>query len=344
MALVLGPFSERIENEEVIPRINSVVDLEGLSPYPRTGGVDYWARVEKALRLIPPDKRFPALCAFSSVIYLGERLLDEAWKHLLRELERRFELDAENILEKAFVLAEDSANHRRFLHCNAIRGRLDVDRHPRSNTLGDVAKDLLLGEFAEELRGFANRDYWVILCDNALSGESLKSEIEKTRIVTDYIGVQPQIIVLVQVFTDEANRCVSGELRKGVEILHSIRLDDRFRVNSENCRLFKDADTLAGVRELCEWFYGEKLQKDPDYDQTIQVGGENLRAYGPYGFRNTGLTLVTPNCPSNSLPILWYSEQGAYEAPYPRVESRISQAKSRDKYYLELLRRRKKTS
>jgi len=46
-----------------------------------------------------------------------------------------------------------------------------------------------------------------------------------------------------------------------------------------------------------------------------------------YGYKRGGWTIVTPNCPTNSLPILWYEREGVYKAPFPRIMSRTSQMK-----------------
>jgi hypothetical protein len=337
LPVVLAPHSQSIEKEEIVSKINSIVDLEKFSPYPQSS-IDYWTRVRTALNFIPEEHQFAALCAFSGVIYLGERLLDEAWKHLLGELDRRHGLNATNLLNEAFLVAEDPANIKRFLHCGAIEGRLDIDKHPRPCTVGDVIRELCLEDptSTASLTPFLQRNTWIILFDNVLSGVSLRSEIKRAKGLADILKLSPRIVALIHVLTDEATRFI-GTLKDEVELVPSIHLDDRFSINNESCELFKERQSLDSVRKLCRWFYDSVLRNDPAYKQTIEVSGGDMT----YGFRNTGLTLVTPNCPSNSLPILWYNKRGTYEGPYRRIESRTSQATSSDSNYLELLRKKR---
>jgi hypothetical protein len=336
---------DKIENEEIVQKINTISDLEKLDPYPNyLAQDDYWKRIERACRYIPHEYHFYALSLFANVIYIPSIILDEAWRQGLRELNRLYELTRENLLSKALVLGEDGDLVRRFCYANNLCGRLDLDKQPRTPRVGDLARDLLLSKCSisrelkdvldKEILLFLKRNYWLLLVDNALSGISLRSEIEKILKLSEIANPDAKMILLVQVITSDALRAIEGiESKAQIEIIKAIYLDERFKINSEHCKLFKDRGTLKGVQDLCTWFADEILCKDEKYVPTKGISEDDLR----YGFRASGLTLVTPNCPSNSVPLLWYYRPSVYEGPYPRVESRISQTKSLDRLFLKAL-------
>jgi hypothetical protein len=341
---------DAIEREEVIPRINSIADLESLSPYPNARE-HCWPRMLRAIRQLPSQHQFAALCLFASVIYLGKRTLDDAWRYLFRELRSKYGLEADSVLEETFVLTEDPANYKEFLHCNQIRGRLDAGKHPRLWGIGDVAREVYLEKLHEAngqqphrapngVMKFISRESWILLYDNALSGQSLCTELKRTKDLCECLQVKPKIIIAAQVMTTEAKNKVHDEFGGEFDsaVLSAVYLDDRFRIKSDECRLLKgtDGNALSKVRELCIWFFKEILSRNPEYGPTIELSGGDMS----YGYMNTGLTLVTPNCPSNSIPVLWYQDRidKTYDGPYPRVESRLKQERGFDSHHLEMLR------
>jgi hypothetical protein len=340
-----------IEDAKLIPKMNSIADLESVSPYPRATK-PFWQRIDSAVRYLPTEHRQAAYLLFSSVIYFGDRMVDDSWRFLLRELKREYGLDDENLLEDALVLPEDPANFKRFVHCNDIKGRLDTDKHPRLWGASDAVRDACLSKLLDSsprvprklrktkpssILHFINRKYWILLYDYALSGRSLSSEISKTQNLAQSLNVDPKIVAIVQIMTEEAERLIRKECGSRSRLIYSVKLDERFKVNSPKCQLFegnKNKNSLKSVRRLCTWFFQNLIRKDPEYENTLQLNRDMT-----YGFFNTGLTLVTPNCPSNSIPLLWYNRFGRYEGPYPRIESRITQTTRGDRYYLGLLRR-----
>jgi len=337
---------KKIEEEEITQKINAINDLEKLDPYPHyLARDDYWERIERACQYIPSDYRYYALALFANVIYIPSIILDEAWRYGLRELNRLYGLNEENLLNEALLLEGDSGLIRRFCHSNNIKGRLDFDKQPRSSRIGDLAKDYLLSRcniskelkdrLDKEVSKFLERRFWILLVDNALSGTSLSSELNRILKLSEITNPEAEIIVLVQIMTSDASKKVEDEIKNKtrVKIIRAIYLDEKFKINSENCQLFKSKDTLKGVQKLCEWFANEILSKDKNYDSTRNLSGGDLR----YGFKNSGLTLVTPNCPSNSVPLLWYYRPPYYEGPYPRVESRITQTRSLDQEIVDYL-------
>lgn len=340
--------AEAIDHEEIIPKINSIEDLESLSPYPNTDE-SYWSRLKRAVERTPNQYQFAALRIFASVVYLGERTLDDAWRFLFRELSTKFPLNRDNILEQAFVLAEDPANLKKFVHCNQIKGRLDADKHPRLSGIGDVIREIYLEKMQEKggvhspkgIVGisdrFLKREKWILLYDNALSGKSLVSELTKTRDLCSCLNIERKIIVLTQIITtdamDRVRKAFGGDFDDS--IFYAIHLDNRFKVNSDSWTLFGPQGTPAEVRELCESFFDDHLRNNPEYANTMAESDGKMA----FGFMDSGLTIVTPNCPTNSIPLLWYQDpQNKYNGPYPRVESRLTQEKGRDSYYLNCLK------
>lgn len=341
---------EKCARENVIPKINLTNDLEKMYPYPNyLAWGDYWSRIERARKYIPEQFHFYALALFANVVYIPSIVLDEAWRYHLRELNKLHGLNGTNLLSNALLLGEDVDLARRFVYANNMKGRLDLNKQPRSQRIGDLAETLLLCACSNDLpeikssldtqiRQFVERRYWILLIDYSLSGYSLHSELEKLFDLLEIANPAAKVIVLVQIITSDALGTISEiASKRNAEIIESMYFDEKFKINSEYCALFNDLETLKGVRELCRWFADEILNKDEEYNETRDLSGDDLR----FGFKASGMTLVTPNCPSNSIPLLWYYKPRVYEGPYPRVESRTTQVKSLDKLILETLKRKK---
>ena len=90
------------------------------------------------------------------------------------------------------------------------------------------------------------------------------------------------------------------------------------------CTLVNARTTLDGIIRVSDWLADrEWFKSDERLLRTIEKSGDNMA----YGFKGGGWTIVTPNCPTNSLPLLWYESAGNYEGPFPRIMSRTSQAR-----------------
>jgi hypothetical protein len=353
---------EEIEKEAIIPKINSIVELERVYPYRNVMG-NYWQRIESALKYIPEVYHFAALALFANVIYIPESILTQAWQYCMWELKERYGIHENNILNDSLLLTEEVDLLIEFLHSNNITGRLDIDKMPRSPRLGDIAAYLLLDDclsktqkdvIADEslsplingfkhLRTALKRNYWIIIVDKSLSGSSLHSELMKACKLREALSSNSKIIVIAQIITFDALKSTQKiKDEENIEIISAIYLDEKFKINSDQCELFNYKETHKQVKELCEWFDKNILSTDEIYGSNSvwrEIGGDP--EYGlAYGFKGCGLTLVTPNCPSNSIPLLWYHKPGRYEGPYPRVESRTSQRRSFDKQLINLLSNR----
>lgn len=344
-------YLKKIEQEEIIQKITMVDNLEKLSPYPNPlAQGDFWSRISRACEYVPEEYHFYAQALFANVVYIPSLVLDEAWRYCLREVCRLSKINKDNFLSQVVLFGEDSDLVRRFCYANNLWGRLDLDKQPRSPRVGDFVKDVLLSwllhrdpilselyeHLNKEITCFIKRRYWLLLVDNALSGISLKTELEKILNLAQLVNPDVEIYVMVQIITSDALKTVKETIRnseKSIKIIEAIYLDESYKINSDNCKLFASQETLKGVRELCKWFADEILNKDERYNSAKRLSGDNLE----FGFRASGLTLVTPNCPSNSIPLLWYYRRSVYEGPYPRVESRVSQVRSLDNEILESL-------
>jgi hypothetical protein len=356
-------FSERkidykiIEEENIIHKIQAINYLEKIDPYPHYLASDsYWNRIDRALNYIPEKYHDYAISLFANVIYISSMMLDEAWRQCFKELKRYtgYKLNEENLFSEALIIGEEHDLVKRFCYANNLFGRLDIDKIPRSGSVEGLIKDillsLLLSNFIEEkdyrdlikeyqdlIRSYLKRPYWILLTDYVLSGTSLVSDAKRIIKISKICNPQTKIIILAQIITSEALDKINKEVPNQIKIIYAIYLNENFKINSDDCKLFIKKDTLKMVRELCEWFATNILIKDKRYDDSRKLSGDDLR----YGFKASGLTLVTPNCPSNSVPLLWYykkeGKEGDYEGPYPRVESRITQKKGLSELFLRIL-------
>jgi hypothetical protein len=363
---IMSKFVNYIEEEMIIPKINSIVDLERIDPYPYVSD-NYWTRIKKSLNYIETltrstghqDYLFAALALFANVLYIPTSILIDVWRYHLWQLKKEYSLDKDNIMDKALLLAEDFHLVIDFLHYNNISGRLDTDKQPRTPRIGDIAAYILLYTCLsrmkvsenkndslnklvcklKDLKEILDRDYWILLVDNSLSGTSLKSELEKICKLRDLINQDANIIVLVQIITSDALKVIECLIKQSnINLIKGIYLDNKFKINSEECELFNKHETREKVQELCKWFDKEILSNDKIYGKDGQWKDFRSENGFAYGFHDSGLTLVTLNCPSNSIPLLWYNNPDVYVGPYPRVESRMSQQKSPDSYLLDVLK------
>ena len=96
------------------------------------------------------------------------------------------------------------------------------------------------------------------------------------------------------------------------------------KINNKDCILFESKKIHSEAINLCDWFAENILKLDPDFDIMRSKSGDNLN----FGYKSCGLTLVdSKNCPTNSIPLLWYNNldtdiKPKYKGPYPRVQSR----------------------
>jgi len=364
----LGLDATFIDDEEIVPKLQLIEDREHSFAYQHSADKDmrYFERCEMAIRAIPSEYRKFAWALFANVIYLPHDLLDCTWSHLLNKTAQRLNVSKEEIVESGLLLEVDAANlHYEFIQKCRIPGRLDTDKFPRqittvglllSTMVSIISSGLLSDEHKETLQDCLKKKYWLLLVDNALSGTSLCSEVDKLNEIFSLLPDSyklPDVIVLIQVLAEDAKTILEKKLndkRSGnIIYIPAIQLGSEFKINDDRCKLFNKSETREGILRFCDWFaQNTALATDPDMTATKCISGDDLR----YGFKSVGLTLVTPNCPTNSVPPLWYPtidknnrkstqrQEPSYVPPFPRLHSRPRQSKSRDKEHLEILRQK----
>lgn len=322
-----------IDREDIVARLHFLEHMESRWPYSPAKDTPLADRIARCLTLLPNEYRSFALAAFANVVYLPTSLLTESWEYLAHVAAEGEGLSVGELIESAhFLEVDESGLVVDFLHENGVHGRLDTDRFSRLQTIDDLARALLIvgndeanyKAVAKEIQlAFAKR-YWLVLTDNVLSGTSLKSDLERCRrLIHAYSKLgEPRVVPIVQVLTSTAERNLADEW----PVVSALRFDERFKIEAGNksCTLFSSMETLEGVVELSRWLASQEyFQNDDRLLSTIDKSGDDMAL----GFKGGGWTLVTPNCPTNSLPILWYVQDGLYEGPFPRIMSRTSQVK-----------------
>jgi hypothetical protein len=333
-------LSTFIDKEDIVSKLHLIEYFERRWPYPPSRGKPYFERIQIALQNIPSEYQKSALALFANVIYLPEPLLQDTWVYLLNETARRLNASIREVVENAMIFElNEGGLVRYFFHQNKIKGRLDIPRVSTIEKLIDAMILILVPEgqvnkgAVEDIKTIFAKRFWLLLVDNSLSGTSLCSELEKASQILALLEENtPIIIPLIQVFTEDAK----NEIEKKISSLglntfiqapvFALYFDSKFKVcegNEKNCKLFASEETFREVVKLCKWFATETFfANDPELIETKKISGDNLA----FGFKAGGWPIVpSPNCPTNSLPLLWYSKTGIYEGPFVRISSRVSQ-------------------
>ncbi|GAA1033703.1 MULTISPECIES: phosphoribosyltransferase-like protein [Amycolatopsis] len=339
-----------LADEQLVSKLHLLDNLEVSSPY-RGTSVPVWRRIWRSLEWLdragplPASWKHAALYLFANTVYLPQVLLNDAWRALYLDLcEGEFGLEhiaaRQTVLSRCHFFENDpNAMTSVFCHVNGIEGRLDNQRQQRVDgvdKLADVLLDLLNPAKSDSARSMlatmVAKSHWVLLVDKSLSGHSVVSDLRRlilARGLAEQSGLSvPRIVVLCQVLTSRAEhslRDLVAELRvDGISWHKAVYFDDRHSVTHPDTTLILDPSLRTSALELCQWFAEHFLIPDRRLDRMRDRSGDNLE----YGYRGCGLTLVDhANCPTDSLPIFWYSsEPGAeipYAGPYIRVHSRI---------------------
>jgi len=322
-----------IDAEDIVAKLHFLEHMESRWPYGPAKGFPLATRVTRSLTSLPREFSEFALAVFANVVYLPGTLLRESWSFLAEKIAQRQDTSVHDLIENCHLLEVDpSGLIRDFLHENRVEGRLDTDRFSRLQSIEELARCLLLlaesdspkGSEAREIRLAFSKRYWLVLTDNVLSGTSLESDLTRCqRLIPAYADLgTPTLIPVAQVFTSTA----AEYLPEGLEVTFALYFDEQFRVapDNEECTLFGGKETLEGIVRLSRWLASqESFAKDELLLPTLAKSGDDMAL----GFKAGGWTIVTPNCPTNSLPILWYARAGVYEGPFPRIMSRTSQAR-----------------
>lgn len=338
-----------LTDEGVVAKIGLLERLELHSPY-ATSGTGPWARIRRALSMLeavlPQDRRSEwlqaALVLFANVKYVPQQMLFPTWQSLYFEFLNAHDLtqsesaDAAPMLQQIHVFQNDPGRlANEFFHANNLHGRLDVEKNARIEGTEKLAEVFLdpRAESDRALSAVLSKRYWLLLSDKALSGQSLRGDLEKLVEVKRWLppGAGPSIHVLCQVLTEQAEQSL-GDLtsRDDVTISSGLYFPLSENLSFPNSTLIRSQSVRRAARQLCKWFAEEILLLDPELDRMREKSGDRLE----FGYRNCGLTFVDhENCATDALPLLWYATPPGsplkYEGPYVRVHSRIGSQESK---------------
>jgi len=338
-----------LEEENIVAKLQLVVQLEKNSPYAKGTVFDPLVeRMLRALRVIPLDFQQYVLALFANTLYCTEQFSTSIMLHLYSSFLYEFNLKQEEFADNCLVLEVDPTGMiNEFLRLNKVQGRLDKKSFPREQQLDSFVKKMILRndldlylsnrentdkETIDQIydKAFSNdshqldKNYWVVLSDNALSGTSICTAVNRLCDLAKTFNKNPKIIILIRTLTKQALNELTTQFRdKITDIKYGLLLKEDYTINSssiEKCKLFKNKETFEGVINASNWLAETTaFANDPILDDHKRCSDDDLR----FGFKKCGLTFVSAeNCPSNSLPLLWYKNDD-YIAPFPRVLSRI---------------------
>lgn len=333
-----------LNGEQVIAKLNLLATLETISPY-RQNTEPVWSRIRRSLEglesLNPPlDPRWrqAALTIFANTMYIPAPMASETWESLNMDLTEL--LRPEGDLNKNpwdhlhFFENDPSGMITQFFHASGLEGRLDSEKYARidstdrlAETILDLLNPTMENNAVASLKLLTSKPYWVLLVDKTLSGHSLTGDLRRLRQCQRALqgrrGGPPRLVVLAQLASSQALDEVAKENPEPeVMVRAAMVLDQTLSLSSSRCGMIQDRGLLEISRQLCNWFAETLLVPDPRFDRMRDRSGDNLA----FGYRGCGLTVVDhTNCPTDSLPLLWYSQQvaGGYQGPYIRVHSRI---------------------
>lgn len=336
-----------IDKNHTVAQLHLLEILEDLSPYEHAEG-SLTLRITKSLAQLRAHKEVSqewleaALAAFGATSYFPPRMMDDSLRYLYLVLTRLMKNRHGSDDFHLFVNDPGKLNEN-FMRVNRLSGRLDNEKYARINGVAELANTILdlhhsvhaRAKTAESaLKTVASRQTWALLADQTLSGHSLEKDLERLILVQNTfkkVGKTPPIIdVLCQIATETAvtnlfkNKNIKDAFNHCLLTFNeAMYLDDEYNVASTKCSLINE-DHLRNLRELCVWFAEEYLVHSEDLKRMREKSGDNLS----FGYRKAGLLMYRQeNCPTDTLPMLWFSGTGKsgkpYSGPFPRVHSRI---------------------
>ena len=339
MISYFGFDSKFIDNENVISKLNLLFRLERMDPYANDSTLQ--ERIQISLQYIPREYRQYVLALFANSIYFPNVFSKSVLQHLLNSLLFRYEIDWKSLGHQCLILEQDPTGIvNEFLRANHVHGRLDKQTFQRTQQVSSFVKTARINlkhsdvDQIEDVTTFLKRDYWIVLVDNSLSGTSLCSDLERLFQLSKDTNSRPKkIVLLIRTLTEMALNLIHEKFAQAIgerilEIDYGLLLDSRFVITPNigqwrNCVLFNDKETYEGVISACKWLANQpEYKSDPLLaDHKEHSGGDKTMTFG---FKDCGITFVSSeNCPSDSLPLLWYKKDGFYIPPFPRVLSRI---------------------
>lgn len=328
---------EFLEREDIISKLHLLIELERSDPYANrdTNLTPLDERICTSLGYLPQEHRSAALALFANTLYFPRSFSQSVLNHLMNSFLSDTGIQKEDLGKRCLILEQDPTGIiNEFLRHNAVAGRLDKQMFQRTQQVKEFVAfaSRSIAENSENtdmeiIKEFLDRDYWVIMADNSLSGTSLKKDFKNLIELAKKEGKDPKYVLLIRTLGVGAKQLIENEFKKELgnklTMVYGMLLDEKYVINEEsreNCRLFNDSKTFDDVLKACKWLVKqEEYLNDPKIKQHRNDSGDNM----PFGFKKCGLTFVSSeNCPSDSLPLLWYSNPKLYIPPFPRVLSR----------------------
>lgn len=371
----LGIESGFLDKENIISKLNLLQKIERTDPYHTNYTLQ--ERIQNSLECLPEERRASALALFANTLYFPTSFSNSVLEHMLNLLLFEFHIKREELGSKCLILEQDPTGIiNTFLRTNHIDGRLDKTKFQRTQQVKSFVTTSVINkrqpDLSEEVKEecddpldrlrienvlpFLDREYWIVLIDNALSGTSLFSDIDLLmRLSKRYEKKPKKIILLIRTLTTQAEDVIKekfcDELNSLLIYRYGLLLDNRFviRENNRECILFKDQRTFDKVIDLCKWLSEQDFFKnDPRIKDHAKNSGDESKVKGfdptgslTFGFKGCGLTYVTSeNCPSDSLPLLWFDKPGEYTSPFPRVLSRLGDRDTKNHSEIQTLEQR----
>ena len=205
--------------------MNLLLKLERSDPYHTNYTLQ--ERIQNSLECIPREHRKYALALFANVLYFPSSFSNCVLEHMLNLLSFEFDIKREELGSKCLILEQDPTGIiNTFLRTNHIEGRLDKNKFQRtqqvktfvttsvinhsqpqlSEMTGEECSDPLDRLRIENVLPFLERNYWIVLIDNALSGTSLFSDIDLLLRLSRRCGKKTSKNYFVNSHFDETSR------------------------------------------------------------------------------------------------------------------------------------------
>lgn len=333
-----------LNGEQIVAKLNLLATLENITPY-QHNTEPVWSRIRKSLEALEnldppldPLWRQAALTLFANTVYIPAPMMGETWGALNMDLDNLlgpFERTHSTTWEHLHFFENDpSGMITQFFHSAGLEGRLDSEKYSRIDSTDRLAATILdllnpvMAPTAElSLKLLIQKPNWILLVDKTLSGHSLVGDVQRLSLCQTALrnrGARvPRIIILAQLATRQAlDEIANHAAEPDVTVRAAMILDQTMNLTSPSCSMVTDRRILGSARQLCRWFADTLIVPDDRFTRMRDRSGDNLE----FGYRGCGLTLVDhTNCPTDSLPLLWYSQEdpSGYHGPYVRVHSRI---------------------
>lgn len=327
-----------LDKEDIIAKLHLLIQLERRDPYSnrKVALKPLVERIQTSLSYVPREYRKYVLALFANTLYFPNNFSHSVLQHLMNKFTRDNDIKPREIGNKCLILEQDPTGIiNEFLRHNAIPGRLDKNSFQRTQQVKqfvEVAHSNLSSK--EEIAGienvipFLDREYWIVLADNALSGTSLSTDFNRLINLAKECRKKPKFVLLIRTLAKMALDRIENEYisKYGEQIIleYGLLLDDKMSVSERtknSCKLFNSPDTFDGVIEASKWLAGTAVYQN---DQETMDHRHESHDDMAFGFKGCGLTFVSSeNCPSDSLPLLWYQNSDIYIPPFPRVLSRV---------------------